>query len=230
MSAALARLGLDLEVAEPTTQKSAPRLADFVTNLSELNLMALAHVEFDATSEAGALLSNVEARVELEGGGLVSIYSDRAGSTPLANPETFADGKIDFYVAGGAYKITLTSGASSRVLRLKANGLLAEKDAVTAAAVSFTPAAGLSSTNVQAAIEEAATSGGAISVVVVDRTALKAIDTTWITEALLTEAGREGLFVWKSGNYAALITADTLEHARQSDGHSFIGWFFGSCV
>jgi len=36
VSAALATLGLDLKVTNPTTQKSAPRLADFVTNLSEL--------------------------------------------------------------------------------------------------------------------------------------------------------------------------------------------------
>lgn len=123
--------------------------------------MVLAHVQFDATDEAGNLLSNVQVRVELEGGGIVSIYSDRAGSTPYSNPQTFADGKINFYVAGGAYKITLTSGAFSRVLRYKANGLLAEKDGLAAAAVAFTPAAGLLSTNVQAAIEEAA-SGGSI--------------------------------------------------------------------
>ncbi|MDF2983147.1 MAG: Stf0 sulfotransferase [Devosia sp.] len=36
VKAASASLGLDLDVGEPTTQKSAPRLADFVTNLSEL--------------------------------------------------------------------------------------------------------------------------------------------------------------------------------------------------
>lgn len=116
--------------------------------------MVLAHVEFDATDESGNLLSNVQARVEIEGGGLVSIYSDRAGSSALANPETFADGKINFYVAGGAYKITLTSGAFSRVLRYKPNGLLMEKDALTAAAVSFTPPTGMAATTVQAAIEE----------------------------------------------------------------------------
>jgi hypothetical protein len=126
--------------------------------------MALAHVEFDATDESGSLLSNVQARVELEGGGLVSIYSDRAGSTAYSNPQTFADGKISFYVAGGAYKITLTAGAFSRVLRYKANGLLAENDALTAAAVAFTPAAGLLSTNVQDAIEEAAGMGGGLPI------------------------------------------------------------------
>lgn len=36
VAAALASLGIDLTLTEPTTRKSAPRLADFVTNLSEL--------------------------------------------------------------------------------------------------------------------------------------------------------------------------------------------------
>lgn len=46
---------------------------------------------------------------------------------------------------------------------------------------------------------------------VASRTALKAIDTTAHTTAFLTEAGREGLFLWRSGNYSARITADTAE-------------------
>jgi len=90
--------------------------------------MTLAHVQFDATDEAGNLLSNVQARVELEGGGIASIFSDRGGLTPYNNPETFADGRITFFVVGGAYKITLTAGAFSRVLRYKASGLLQEAD------------------------------------------------------------------------------------------------------
>lgn len=118
--------------------------------------MAYAHVEFDATDEAGNILTGVEARVELEGGGLISIFSDRAGSTPYSNPQTFADGHISFFAAGGAYKITLTAGAYTRVLRYKANGLLAEKDGLTAAAVAFTPAAGVAATTSQGAIEEVA--------------------------------------------------------------------------
>ncbi len=47
--------------------------------------------------------------------------------------------------------------------------------------------------------------------VVTSRTNLKALDTTLVTRALLTEAGREGVFLWRSGNYASLITADGQE-------------------
>lgn len=41
--------------------------------------------------------------------------------------------------------------------------------------------------------------------------ALKAIDTTKATAAFVREPGREGMFVWRSGNYASLVAADTLE-------------------
>lgn len=44
--------------------------------------------------------------------------------------------------------------------------------------------------------------------VVTTRTALAALDTTTVTSAFLTEAGREGSFVWKLGDFSALITGD----------------------
>ncbi|CAN7678785.1 hypothetical protein [Mesorhizobium sp. LjNodule214] len=43
------------------------------------------------------------------------------------------------------------------------------------------------------------------------RIALKALDTTKDATAVLTESGREGIFVWTTGNFAARITADTAE-------------------
>lgn len=43
------------------------------------------------------------------------------------------------------------------------------------------------------------------------RTILKALDTTKDLVCYLTETGREGTWVWKSGNFAAQVTADTLE-------------------
>lgn len=46
---------------------------------------------------------------------------------------------------------------------------------------------------------------------VATRTALKAIDTTLKTSAILTEAGRTGAFNFLAGNYSAHITADTNE-------------------
>ncbi|WP_206631167.1 hypothetical protein [Mesorhizobium sp. M7A.F.Ca.MR.362.00.0.0] len=46
---------------------------------------------------------------------------------------------------------------------------------------------------------------------VATRTALKALDTTKDTTAFLTEAGREGVFMWKAGNYSTQIATDTSE-------------------
>lgn len=43
------------------------------------------------------------------------------------------------------------------------------------------------------------------------RTALKAIDTTVHSSVFLTEAGREGVFVWRTGDYSAQIALDTEE-------------------
>ncbi|MDX1045474.1 hypothetical protein GOL40_19435 [Sinorhizobium medicae] len=43
------------------------------------------------------------------------------------------------------------------------------------------------------------------------RTALKAINTATHTSAYLREAGREGQFIWRSGDYSAQVTADTAE-------------------
>lgn len=46
---------------------------------------------------------------------------------------------------------------------------------------------------------------------VADRTALKALDTTKDTVAILKEAGREGVFIWKTGDFSARVTADAAE-------------------
>lgn len=43
------------------------------------------------------------------------------------------------------------------------------------------------------------------------RTALKALDTTNVTQAYLREAGREGIFVWRTGDYSLHVAADTQE-------------------
>jgi hypothetical protein len=81
------------------------------------------------------------------------------------------------------------------------------------------PAAGLLSvfaksddrlyTRSSAGVEIALGSGDVVEVAT--RTALKALDTTKDTTAFLTEAGREGLFIWRAGNYSTQITADTAE-------------------
>lgn len=61
--------------------------------------------------------------------------------------------------------------------------------------------------------------------VVADRTALKALDTSQYQTAFLEEAGRAGSFVFRSGNYSALVTADTTEgiYVKATDTASSAG-------
>jgi hypothetical protein len=93
--------------------------------------MALARYQFTVVDTAGNVLpaASVEVRREVSGSPIAALYSDREGTTPIGNP--FAadlDGFAAFHVAGGAYRITATSGSFSRVWRYVAIGTLAEQD------------------------------------------------------------------------------------------------------
>jgi hypothetical protein len=81
------------------------------------------------------------------------------------------------------------------------------------------------------------------AVTVADRTALKALSTATVTSAVLRENGRSGVFIFRSGNYASLVTADPLEGiyiaandtasssgawVRQYNGPLDIRWFGAS--
>jgi hypothetical protein len=82
--------------------------------------------------------------------------------------------------------------------------------------------------------------GGSSTNVVASRTLLKALDTTTVTCVSLAETGREGVFIFKTGNYAAKVTADTSEGlfikanaiattvgawVRVYDGPASVKWF-----
>jgi hypothetical protein len=63
----------------------------------------------------------------------------------------------------------------------------------------------------EAARDEAVAAAAAIPSQVVDRTEMKALDTSTVKVAFLKENGREGWFKWSAGDYSAQITADTAE-------------------
>ena len=93
--------------------------------------MTLARYQFTVTDDAGNVIpsASVEVRREITGAPLVTLYSDRAGATPIGNPMV-ADGNgfVAFHVVGGAYKITASSGAFSREWRYVGIGLTQESD------------------------------------------------------------------------------------------------------
>lgn len=95
--------------------------------------MVLGRWQTSIVDEAGNIQAgaSVEVRREIAGATLASLYSDRAGATPLANPTTAdSDGFVAFHVAGGAYKITASLGGFSREWRYVPIGLAAEGDGI----------------------------------------------------------------------------------------------------
>ena len=83
-----------------------------------------------ATDDSGNVLTTptVEVRDEATSN-LATLFSDRAGSSGIANPFSgAADGLIAFHVTGGAYKIVITKGAVTRTLRYVGVGTAWEHD------------------------------------------------------------------------------------------------------
>jgi hypothetical protein len=75
--------------------------------------MTLARYDLTAQDNAGNVVAgaSVEVRREIPGAPLASIYSDRAGTTPMANPTTTdSNGGAGWFCVGGYYKITVTNG------------------------------------------------------------------------------------------------------------------------
>jgi hypothetical protein len=73
----------------------------------------LARFQRTIVDDTGAIVPSptIEVRDQVSNA-LVSIFSDRAGASALSNPFTgTAEGLAAFHVAGGAYKVTATSGS-----------------------------------------------------------------------------------------------------------------------
>lgn len=93
--------------------------------------MALARCNFAVQDRAGNIVDGASVEVRRESDNvLISVYSDRAGSTPLGNPYTASNGAdAGFYAAGEAYKITVTHPTfGTRTWRHQPVGLQQEED------------------------------------------------------------------------------------------------------
>lgn len=104
--------------------------------------MAYAAYNYTISDASGNIVTgaSVEVLRELDNV-LVPIYSDRDGTTPLANPFTDATGTGRFHAAGSAYKVTATLGGFTRSFRFVPIGLAAENDDVV---ISVTAGTGIS--------------------------------------------------------------------------------------
>ncbi|WP_036010777.1 hypothetical protein [Bradyrhizobium yuanmingense] len=94
--------------------------------------MSFARYDLTATDNQGNVIAgaSVEVRGEIPGQPLATLYSDRAGTTPIANPTTTdANGDAGFYIVGGFYQITATSGLLTKTRRYVGIGLAQGSDA-----------------------------------------------------------------------------------------------------
>jgi len=92
--------------------------------------MALGCYQFNAVDQQGNIAPLATVEVISESTGLLaSVYSDRGGTTLKSNPFTAdANGFVQFFVVGGAYKITVTYAGSSQVWRYVGIGTANETD------------------------------------------------------------------------------------------------------
>jgi hypothetical protein len=95
-------------------------------------MATLARYQAFALDDAGNVLASPTVEVRDEGtAALAALFSDRAGTTGIGNPFTGgSDGLIAFHVAGGAYKITVTSGSVTRIFRYVGIATFGEHDFV----------------------------------------------------------------------------------------------------
>lgn len=111
----------------------------------------------------------------------------------------------DLIVGSGAGTVArLPKGTDGQVLSINA-GNVAWRSVANASAVSYAPQ------SLSASEQAQARNNITVSTHVDDRTALKALDPTKDTVAYLKEAGREGVFVWRTGDYSTQVAADTQE-------------------
>lgn len=111
--------------------------------------------------------------------------------------------------------ISTEAGGNGTTDRSSRTWALASQSSASAAALSA--AAGLEYSEDAEAFADAAAASAASAVEVSGtlprqpRAAIKALNTGTVKTAYLNEVGREGLWQWTSGNFAALATADTTE-------------------
>lgn len=201
--------------------------------------MALAKYQRPAQDSAGNIVTNITVTVRKESdNSLATLYEDEAGTTPLSNPATFADGVMVFYTAGstGGLRIDVAATGYSATLRNEPCGTGAQVDIEDLLAVESVVAGGgvrVDGTDPSNPIVSSAA--------VASRTAMSALTASAGDAVYLREAGREGVFVFDDSDLSTEVTADTAEGiyvapdsdtdgssgawVRQFDGAVQAAWF-----
>lgn len=114
---------------------------------------------------------------------------------------------IDFYLSA-----TFSADAAAIIAAEKADAIAdinAEEASALAAVAASSIAAAISADEAEAARDVAL--GAVPNVFTLTRVAMAALNPATMTAAYLREAGREGQFIWRTGNYTARVAADPLQ-------------------
>lgn len=130
-------------------------------------------------------------------------------------------------VPAGSLATVATSGAYSDLSGLPTLGALAAKNKAAIADISATGTPSIATALFGDGTWKTPAGGGDMAAIIYDptnvnsnafdgypvasRTVLKALDTTKFTSVYLTEAGREGRFIWKTGDFTAALASDGFE-------------------
>ena len=201
-----ATLIASLEASEvAATASAAAAAADVVLTHADVVLthadvvLTAADVVTAAASASGAQTAETNAETAETNAELAETHAETAETNAAASAAAAAASALA--ASGSASTATTKAGEASTSAT---NAQTAETNAELAEVNAETAETNAAASAVAAAASAAAAAAGKVST----RTLLKALDTTSVTVAYLTESGREGRFVWRTGDYAARVTAD----------------------
>ena len=153
-------------------------------------MTTLARKEIAILDVNGRPISGAQVTVHKETSGfpLATLWTDRAGTVSAGNP-IYSDGYgvAAFHALGGPYKIDVVAPGYTQTSRYVPVGTAQELDS------------------------DAFILAGGAPKTVGTRAELKGLSTNVYNAAYLRELGREGMFLFTAGDYAARVTADTSE-------------------
>jgi len=196
-------------IAAPTVAKVDPAAAfdeftiTFAANVAlttKIKVLSARVHERSASITAGTKLSPDALEKELTKQGTI-----------LQELRRDVDRAVKMEFEAGASALALAAAIGDGKTLVKSGGRLIEGPDAAQIASAEGYATAANAARVAAQVAQAAAEAAAAAFRVSTRTELKALNTTYATTAYLVEAGREGMFVWKTGNYSARIAADTAE-------------------
>ena len=161
-------------------------------------------------AEAAQAAAEAAAASIVIGPGGVQAYSANLDGWAVIDPDTFVLDEDDMLSDSS------TNPPSQRSTKAYVDGRVLDEDNMASDSATRPPSqqsvkAYVDAGPASSALQEVMRDRLDVAPYVATRAALKALDTTKDQAACLTEAGRDGAFAWRAGDYSTQITADPLE-------------------